>query len=212
LKRFNRGGRLGFWGESCLPFICALCWLAEREGEVGEAKELLEGWLKAIVSLQQPRSTNPLPDAYTSPEDALLKIAESVSDNEPKRPVATSSHSLLPLVLLLVNRGYKTVLETNWKAISRITVTVFSPDDKAGYLEWHCANGSETDQSFNQPQSWKELVQFASSPMIEKLPDVLRSDWQFRLMFALAFPHRQTWSILGSLDADLKHARMRSGG
>ncbi len=139
LERFVRDGRLGFWGESCLPFVCALSWLAEREGEVGQAKRLWEGWLQAIVSQQQRQSPNPLPDAYTSAEDALLKIADSLSDNEPKRRVATSSYSLLPLVLLLVNRNYKSELETNWKAISQVTLTVFKPDDKAGYLEWRCA-------------------------------------------------------------------------
>jgi hypothetical protein len=206
LGRFIRDGRLGFWGESCLPFVCALSWLAEREGEVGEAKKLLVGWLQAIVSQQQPHSTNPLPDAYTSAEDALRTIAESLSDNEPKRPIATSSYSLLAFVLLLVNRAYKSELETNWKAISRIMMTVFKPADRAGYLEWYCADGSETDQSFNRPQSWKELVEFSSSPTTEKLPDVLRSDQRFRLLFALAFPHRQAWSIIGSLDAEFREA------
>jgi hypothetical protein len=206
LGRFIRDRRLGFWGESCLPFVCALSWLAEREGEVGEAKKLLVGWLQAIVSQQQPHSTNPLPDAYTSAEDALRTIAESLSDNEPKRPIATSSYSLLAFVLLLVNRAYKSELETNWKAISRIMMTVFKPADRAGYLEWYCADGSETDQSFNRPQSWKELVEFSSSPTTEKLPDVLRSDQRFRLLFALAFPHRQAWSIIGSLDAEFREA------
>jgi hypothetical protein len=204
IRRFVRDARIGLWGESCLPFVCALLWLAEREGAVEEARKLSVGWLQAIVSHQQPQSTNPLPDAYTSAEDALRKIAESLSDDEPKRPVATSSCSLLPLVLLLVSRGYKRELETNWKAISRITMTVFRPDDKAGYLEWYCTNGSETDQSFNRPQSWKELAKFASSPAIDRLPDVLRLDRRFRLMFALAFPHRQAWSVLGSLDADFR--------
>jgi hypothetical protein len=206
-KRFIPDGRLGFWGEGCLSLVCALSWLAEREGECRQAKTLLEGWLQAIVAQQQRHSTTPLPDAYTSPDDALLKIAEMLSDKAPKRPVAVSSHSLLPLVLLFVNRGYRSALETNWKPISRVTVTVFKPDDKAGYLEWRCRNGSETDQSFNQPQSWKELVQLASSPTTEKLPDVLRSDWQYRLMFIMAFPHRQAWSIFGSLDAHFKEAR-----
>jgi hypothetical protein len=202
LKRFIRDGRLGFWGEGCLSLVCALAWLAEREGEVEQAKALLEGWLQAIVSQQQRQSTNPLPDAYTSPEGALLKIAESASDKEPKRPMATASHSLLPLVLLFVNRQYKGELEKRWKAISRIITTVFVPDEKAGYLEWHCAKGSEMDQAFMQPQSWKELEELASSPPIGKLPEVLRSDQQFRLIFTLAFPHRQAWSIFGSIDKD----------
>jgi hypothetical protein len=203
-KAFIRDGRLGFWGEGCLSFVCALAWLAEREGEVGHAKALFEGWFQAVVSHQQRDSTNPLPDPYISAEDAILKIAESLSDNEPKRPVATASYSLLPLVLLLVNRQYKAELEKKWKAITRVVMTVFVPDGKAGYLEWHCANGSEKDQAFQQPQSWKELVEFASSPRIDKLPDVLRSDQQFRLMFTLAFPHRQAWSILGSIDQHLR--------
>jgi hypothetical protein len=204
LNTFIADGRLGFWGEGCLSFVCALAWLAEREGEVGHAKALLEGWLQAIVTHQQRHSTNPLPDPYTSAEDAILKIAESISDNEPRRPVATASYALLPLVLLLVNRRYKTELEKNWKAITRLVITVFLPDEKAGYLEWHCVNGSEKDQTFQQPQSWKELVEFASSPRVDKLPEVLRSDRQFRLMFALAFPHRHAWSILGSIDQDFR--------
>jgi len=129
---------------------------------------------------------------------------DSLLDNEPKRPVATASYSLLPLVLLFVNRAYKSELERHWKAISRIVMTVFLPDEKAGYLEWHCAKGSEKDQAFQQPQSWRELVEFASSPRIDKLPEVLRSDRQFRLMFTLAFPHRQAWSILGSIDQDFR--------
>jgi hypothetical protein len=208
IASFLQNGRLAFWGESAFPFICSMVWLLEQRGEVEQSELLLAGWLMAIVKRQQPQSEDAFPDLYTSPEDVLVKLAETVLEDGPKRPKSVHSYCLVPLVLMLVRRDAKEFLAKEWKPLSKIMLSVFEHDAPSGYLEWRCEKGIERDFLLMQPQSYRELDELAAKPAIEKLPFVLREDLHFKLMFLLAFPHRLAWSIIGSLD----HEFLKEGG
>jgi len=204
IKTFINADRLVFWSEGSFAFICSLVWILERHNCIQEAKKLLFTWLSVVISRQHDRSKDPLPDAYASPEDVLKDIVEMMLNPEPRRVKSAQSSCLYSLLMLLVRRGYRKELEETWRQISHVTVTVFQPEEAAGYLEWNCQRGTERDFTFLQPQSWGELVKMADSPPIEKLPHSLRSDNCFRLMFLLSFPHRLAWSIIGSLDNEFR--------
>jgi hypothetical protein len=91
-------------------------------------------------------------------------------------------------------------LKQLWPELSRVRMTYFGPDKPWGYLEWHCDEGLERDQFFPQPQSWKDLVDLAATPAVERLPESLRTDSQFALMFLITVPHRVAWSLIGNID------------
>lgn len=188
-----------------------MAWLLERHGELECSQQLLANWLLAVITKQQRESDDPLADPFLSAEDALKQMIESQIENSPKRRKAVQSYCLFPLVLLFVRRDCFDLLSNVWQRLSRVAMTSFEYEAPADYLEWRCEKGIERDFIFMQPQSWGELKNLAVTPPIQKLPNLLRSDLHFRLMFWLAFPHRMAWSIVGSLDHELLRSDSPSG-
>jgi hypothetical protein len=200
IEHFAGDGRFWFWGESALPNLLAMIWLLETDGKLELARDLLVGFAATLAADQQEDSASPMADPYVGPDDALKKALESRLKTCERRRTQLQSYALLPVVLLLVRRGLRNSLEPIWKDLSRVRMTFFGPDHPWGYLEWHCDEGAERDQVFAQPQGWKELVELADSPKVERLPEVLRTDWRFALMFLLAVPHRLAWSLIATID------------
>lgn len=201
IEQFAAEGCLWFWGESAFSGLLAIVWLLEQENRMELARSLLLGFAAKLAADQQPDSVAPLSNPYVSADEVLKKTIEArFSVQQKKRRNPVQSFSLLPLTLLLVRRNMRKELEQLWQQLSQVTMTFFGPDKPWGYLEWHCDEGAERDQTFGQPQSWKQLVELAAKPAIERLPKTLRSDFQFGLMFLLAYPHRINWSLIGNID------------
>ena len=67
-------------------------------------------------------------------------------------------------------------------------------------LLWHFEEGKEYSDWFNQPQSWAELLELTNRNDEDRLPQVLKTDGEFALMFLLVFPHRAFPSLVKHLD------------
>lgn len=201
IEKFAADGCLWFWGESAFSSLLSIVWLLECEGRMETARSLLLGFAAKLATDQQPDSVTPLSNPYVSADEVLKKTIETRSSfQQKKRRNPVQSFTLLPLTLLMIRRDMRNELERLWPQLSQVTMTSFGPDKPWGYLEWHCDEGAERDQMFAQPQSWKQLVEFAAKPAIERLPESLRSDFQFELMFFVAYPHRINWSLIGNID------------
>lgn len=200
IKAFSLEGRIAPWGESWFPYLCSMVWLLEREKDATTAKDLLNNWKLHLIARQQSDSDDPFDDVYVTPDTVLVDLVDTSMDDEQKPRRAVSSYTILPLVLMLVNRGYRELLDPVWSAISNVSITVFRPKEPADYLDWNCKSGEEHDQQFTQPQAWSELEEIAASPSIHRLPKALVEDATFRLAFLMSFNHRIHWSIVGSID------------
>lgn len=201
IESFVNDGRLWFWGEGAFSGLLAIVWFLEQEKRTELARSFLLGFAMELAADQQRDSVTPLSNPYVRADEVLKKAMEArASFQKEKRRNPVQSFTLLPLTLLLVHRNMRTELEPLWSQLSQVTMTHFGPDKPWGYLEWHCNEGVERDQMFAQPQSWKQLVDYAAKPAIERLPEALRSDFQFSLMFLLVYPHRINWSIIGNID------------
>jgi hypothetical protein len=201
IEEFTSDGRLWFWGEGAFSGLLVIVWLLEQEKKTELARNLLLGFAIQLAANQQKDSITPLSNPYVNADEVLKKTIEARSSfQQKKRRNPVQSFTVLPLTFLMVRRNMRNELEQLWPHLSHVTLTHFDPDKPWGYLEWHCDEGAETDQMFAQPQSWKELVEFAAQPAIERLPEALRSDFQFSPMFLLAYPHRINWSIIGNID------------
>jgi hypothetical protein len=77
---------------------------------------------------------------------------------------------------------------------------MLEPTKPADVLQWRCTNGKEYTDIFSQPQRWKQLCEIAHRDRQDLLPQILRSDLAFGLLFSLAFPHRSTPSLIKHLD------------
>jgi hypothetical protein len=200
IERFEADGRLWFWGESAFSTLLAIVWLLERKKRSSLARALLLGFAEQLATHQQLDSVASVSGPYIGGDEVLKKWMEVNPSAPKKRRNPVQSYSLLPLTFLMIRRNMRKELEDLWPQLSRVPMTHFAPDKSWGYLEWHCDEGVERDQFFEQPQSWKQLAEMASSPKVERLPAVLRNDKQFGLMFFLAVPHRIAWSIIGGID------------
>ncbi|MBL9183176.1 MAG: hypothetical protein JNN17_13645 [Verrucomicrobiaceae bacterium] len=204
IAQFIERDRLVFWGEGAFSQFAMLIWFLESFGLQEPASILLQTLLSTVVSSNAPGSLNPLSDPYSNADECLVNMIKAVENNQPSpRRKSVYSYSLLPIVTLLARRDLRSVLEDHWKAVSQVRITWFRPEKPAGMLLWRCESGSEQDGGFDQPQSWDELRKYACRDDRERLPSLLRDDFEFGLMFMLAFPHRISVSLTKLLDEKL---------
>jgi hypothetical protein len=193
----NRG-RLFVWGEGAVPQFLILFWMLECAGKYVEANSLLIDMIEAVADRNARDSQMPLEDPYTNADECLVKMFSNVG--YPQRPKGIQSYSLLPLIAIAVRRNLRLPLEHLWKKVSGVDVTWFEPSKPPEWLRWHCEEGREVLTTFNQPQSWKELCEIANLDRQEYLPQVLRNDATFGLLFLMAFPHRFSHRFVKHLD------------
>jgi hypothetical protein len=191
-------GRLFVWGEGALPQFLILFWLLESAGRYVEANSLLVVLIEAVADRNARDSQLPLEDPYTDADDCLVKLFSG--SRNPQRPKGVQSYSLFPLVLIAARRNLRSPLEQLWPKISLVDVTWFEPPKPAEELRWHCEEGKEFLCASAQPQSWKVLCEFANRDRQEFLPQVIRNDATFALLFLLAFPHRFSPRFVKHLD------------
>lgn len=192
--------RLYFWGEGALSQFILIIWLFEQTNNAELAKRILVELISAIAVRNAKNGERPFEDPYTSADECLKKLFNSIGNPPKKHRQVVESYSLLPLILLAARRNFKSELEQVWKEISNVDFTWFRPDVPADHLRWHCETGKEFQARVDHPQSWKELRDLAFRDEQERLANVLRNDRQFALLFMLAFPHRTISSLVKYLD------------
>jgi hypothetical protein len=203
VSTFIEQGNVFFWGEGALfPFLM-IVWLLERGNHQAKANGLLMSLIELIAKTNAQQSEEPFEDPYSSPDECLAKMFEAGQTRTVGGCRAVVSYSLFPLILLAARRGMRAELERAWPQISHVHLTWFEAAKPADALLWHCEEGKECTDKFAQPQSWKELYEIAFRDRQDHLPQVLREDRAFGLLFALAFPHRIMPSLVKHLDTSL---------
>jgi hypothetical protein len=196
---FLERGRLSIWGEGAASQFLMLYYLFEYIGKFEQANAFLMSLIEVVSIQNENNSENPLDDPYSSPDEFLTKIF--TSNPRPIRRQLIESYCLFPLVLIAVRRNLRGPLEKAWRQISRVNLTWFEPAKPSDQLKWHCENGKEMSGMFTQPQTWKQLCEIAYRDRQEYLPQVIRDDLVFGLLFMLAFPHRFTPRLIKHLDS-----------
>jgi hypothetical protein len=200
---FFKRGRLFFWGEGALSQFLTLFWFLGVGQNSSAVNSLLIGLIE-IVSKQNVRNgEEPFEDPYLSPDECLSKIFEAKSNENPPRRQAVESYSLFPLVILAARRNLRVQLEKVWLQITEVDLTWFKPEKPVDALLWHCEKGKEYQCGFDRPQSWVQLREMALRDDRERMPKVLCDDFEFGIMFMLAFPHRIMPSLIKHLDSSI---------
>lgn len=196
-----RKGRIWFWGESATPHFFSIFWLLEHceRGWVGE--EVLLKILGILTRSNRNQSDNPLPGPEVLPDEAFAALLKELLNPQPRRGRRASvSWSLEALVHLLALRMRRQALKGRWYEISHVEMASFKPQRAANLLLWHCEAGEETERLPGKPQSWRELSAAARTNNLMALPEILRNDSEFALMFSLACPHRASTTLIKALD------------
>jgi len=200
--------RLFAWGESAVPHLLAIQWYAEREGLRVSALAGIESVISTLCERNHIRSEDEyFPPPLVSADDALSQLFTSDLTTNVNRRVP-GTWSLETLVEFFARRQLRIPLERAWRNLSRLDMVSFQPEPATDGLLWKSPRGHEAIRKPEMTQSWKVLTEKANEDRSKRLPNVLRKDLEFALMFLLTYPHRMSAGIVHLLDANyLKEAR-----
>jgi len=188
------------WGEYATPQFMAIYWALKPLGYSILADRLIFSMLKGII--EQNINKNGIPDPY-HPLSEVVLTSLGLSDTQHEETYKGRSYSLDSLIQLLARRGYRGALAENWRQITLLHFAEFEPETAWQYCLWHCEDGVFHETMPKAPQSWKELVDKASSINLEKIPTYFLDNPAILLLFLLVYPHRLQPDVVKYIDKEL---------
>jgi len=197
--------RLFAWGESAVPHLLAVQWYCEKRALRADALQELESVISELCDRNHPRSEDvQFPSPLQSADDVMTDLFTSDPAPVANRR-APGTWSLQALMEFLARRNRRAFLETMWPKISRLDMLSFQAQPAVDALTWECTEGHESVRKPEHTQSWKALMVEAVKDRSEILPNALRSDKAFAIMFLLTYPHRLSAALVWSLDSVQGH-------
>ncbi|MGA2544281.1 MAG: hypothetical protein ABSG78_22245 [Verrucomicrobiota bacterium] len=207
LERLLQNQRICIWGESAVPFLLAVSWAVDQIGGDYAADKVLYSIVDAIATQNSSHTSAKLAPPYDPADEANAKLLSRVLKGHKAMELqATASYALEPAVLLFARRLWRNVLAGVWSPIAKVDIVRLVPESPIDLLLWTWGNsrGSNQSRKFSAPQSWTALLAEARRDEDVSLPDVLKSELDFALLFLLCFPHRLTTGLAKNLDNRLR--------
>ena len=163
--------------------------------------------LSAVTHASCSSAPSKFSSPYESADEALAKVfRQEFEGAEAMKMQAAASYTLGPIVTLAARRLWRNQLAAVWSLITKIDCVQLVPDKPRDLLLWHWGHerGSEQARRFPAPQSWAELLAHSRASEDEALPPVLRSHFDFELLFLLCFPQRLVRPFVKHLDVAVR--------
>lgn len=189
---------LWFWGESAFPYFYNLIKYLEINGEGQIAQSLLETLFLSIVNKNSPMMELGLPNPYYSVNDIIELLLEYDSRKIDLREFPGGSYILEIIVLMIVRRNRRELLEKNWRKLSHIRFKEFKPSSVQDTFTWRTKEGSNNAAFPKATQSWAELVKEAND--LNVVPNLFSEYTELLRFFILVCPHRTNKLIIALLD------------
>lgn len=203
LERLFVDGRLIIWGESAVPFFLMMVWALDNLRGDQFSDMILLKILSAIVRQNSQLSAAKLPLPYDSADEANAKALRHLFEDEKALETqAAASYTLESLVLAAARRLWRNTLAATWSPITKTDLVRLVPDKPEDLLLWHWGHdrGSNQTRLFPAPQSWGELLTESRRDERSSLPDTLKQEFDFSLLFVLCFPHRLTTALVKHME------------
>lgn len=201
LDQLVRANRFWFWGESAFPHFLSIAWMLEHTGKCLYGEHVLIQILTALTRSNHQLSQNPVAGPELSGDEVLTSLFKKLERTEPRRGrKAPVSYCLESIIHLLALRMRRQALKARWYEITHVEMASFQPKHAADALLWHCEQGEEKTRLQGKPQRWQTLTGEARANDLSSLPEILRKDADFALMFMLAYPHRASTTLVKALD------------
>ena len=201
LDQLVRANRFWFWGEGAFPHFLCIAWMLEHTGKCLLGEHMLVQILSALARCNHKLSENPVPGPELSADEVLTSLFKKLESTDPPRgrkaPVSWCLESIIHLLALRMRRQ---ALKARWYEITHVDMASFQPKHAADALLWHGEHGEEKTRMEGKPQSWQTLAGEARTNDLSTLPDILRKDEDFALMFLLVYPHRASTTLVKALD------------
>ena len=210
VRRLERDHRLLFWGESASPHFFTIMWFLESVGGLAQAQDVLLRLIGALALRNSKLSDDPLDGPDVTPDEVLARLFQLAREKSPPRRGrrAVASWTLEAMIHIATRRGLRAGLAEMWSHITRVDLASFVPREPFDLLLWEGAEGEEATRIVGRPQSWKQLVAAAAASDIARLPSILSVDPEFAMLFALAYPHRNSTELIKLLDQSFGSAAM----
>lgn len=189
------------WGESAVPFFVSFALLIEQCGQAPKAEAIIQMMVEAIINLNSLDSKEGLPGPYYSVNRCVGAMCQIASNPMRRDSPLGSSYALDALIEFLVRRLRKQSLKLLWQGVTHIHLCEMEYAKPVDFYLWRTFDGQLTQRYVKRPQPWGELVERANEDTATGLPETLRSNPEFALMFALVYPHRFGRGLLRAIEA-----------
>lgn len=193
MERLFSKERLFLWGESAVPFFLVTMWALDNLRCDLFSDRILLSVLSGVANQNGRHWMPKLPAPYDSADEANSKFLRRLFHGEKALELQSrASYTLESLVTLTAGRMWRNALASIWPQITEISLIRLVPDNPRDLLLWHWGHerGKEQDRLFGAPQSWRDLQIESRRNEDDSLPDVIKDEFDFALLFALCFPHR----------------------
>lgn len=194
--------KLKFWGESFSPHLFTYFWFNLIHGRQLESVGRFSSMLNGLVDPKKAPQPYGFPNPYFNYEDSV-RMVNQLMEEDPKEHFVGQSYTMWSIVETLARRGFRDILAGLWPKISRTQYGELEPTNVNDLYLWKIKKGKLIEKFPNQSQSWKELVEVATTPNYSKLPAILAQKPDFALLFMLVFPQRLTPQLVKLIDTKL---------
>jgi len=197
----NNHTNMWLWGEGAVSQFISFFWYYRKINATTEPDfKILYSLIETISKLNKPRGREPLQNVYYVEEDVLNShlgfIDKSIEDT-----FAGTAYTLEPLVYLFVRRNWKQNFKWAWPAISRISVTYFKFERIYDYYRWNNNNGTTVIKYPHPTQDWSELRNESFNIKDITIPQYLKNNVIFSILFLCVYPHRVSSDIVRWIDS-----------
>lgn len=189
------------WGESAVPYFVSLALWLEQCAQAPKAESLVQMMVEAITKLNAPKSKGGLPGPYYGVNRCVAAMCQVASSPMRRDSPLGSSYALDSLVEFLVRRMRKQRLKLLWEGVTHIHLCEMDHAGPMDFYLWRTLDGQLRQRYVKRPQPWRELVGRANEDTATGIPQTLRTNPEFALMFALVFPHRFGRGLLRILES-----------
>ncbi len=194
------------WGEGAVTSYIAT-YFAFRLSIAGTTPDnLIFALIDAICTRNRYRKEKDvaLASPYYDGDYAVLRML-NLDEIPIRHNFSGASYSLDSLVRMAARRLWKQGLKHRWEAITHVSFLRFKPKDPWMYYLWRSEKGNNIVSFANMPTDWTTLLhESRSRGDDDEVPDYLRSNPLFLLLFLIIYPHRFNPATAALLDASLR--------
>lgn len=195
------------WGESAVPFFVCLALWQEQCGQSAQAEATVQMLIEAIINLNSLSSKSGLPGPYHAVDRCVGALCRVAPNPMRRDSPLGSSYALDALIEFLVRRWRKQTLKLLWKGVTHIHLCEMEYARPSDFYLWRTYDGQLRQWYVKRPQPWNELVEQATADCDNELPDTLRQNPEFAIMFMLVYPHRFNGALLKQIEDALGSCR-----
>lgn len=185
--------KLEYWGEYAFPFLYSIIRYLELNNKSELAQKIIENMLDEVLNSNDIDSKVGLSNPYYGPTEVLESVLK-LGNKTDMECFTGGSYTLEMIVMIIVKRNLRAILENNWMEISHMQYKEFVPDNVEDLFLWRIEKGTNCSKFPIETQSWNELIN--SVNISSDIHDILKSNIDMLKYFVLVCPHRMNTAII----------------